>query len=155
MMEQYNDRIENAKEKQFRLLNRFHIGDYVYPFWLKNFVVYGTVIDIDTVARKIICDFNGVERQFDPEDLMLINPDLSNNKQAMKKASYNRIVNAVYYKSSPSQYKLSKNEEESGEAFCPACKKALQPSFNAETKEVSLVCPDCGKTFDEKNIVEQ
>ena len=77
MLEEFRERIENAKTKQYRLLERFHVGDAVYPFWLKNFIVYGIVIDIDTVARKVICDFNGVRRQFCPEDLMLVNPDLA------------------------------------------------------------------------------
>ena len=66
MLEEFADRIQNAKDKQFKIFERFHIGDTVYPFWLNNFVVYGIVVDIDTVARKIICDFNGVRRQFCP-----------------------------------------------------------------------------------------
>lgn len=153
MMEQYKDRIENAKNKQWKMIDRFHIGDCVYPFWFKNFVVYGIVTDIDTVARKIICDFNGVSRQFDPEDLMLLNPDIS-NKKSSKKASFNKIVNAVYYKSSPNQYKMSNEEKETGIAYCSKCGGMLQPSFSAETKSTSLVCSKCGKTYDESNIVE-
>ena len=153
MLEQYEERIENVKNKRWKMLERFHIGDYVYPFWFKNFVVYGTVIDIDTAAHKIICDFNGVRRQFDPEDLMLLNPDLA-NKKGMKKASFNRVVNAVYYHSSPSQYKMSNEEKETGEATCSKCGGLLQPSFNAETKTTSLVCSKCGKVYDESNIVE-
>ena len=74
MLEEFADRIQNAKDKQYRMLERFHVGDTVYPFWLHNFIVYGTVIDIDKVARKVICDFNGIARQFCPEDLMLVNP---------------------------------------------------------------------------------
>ena len=92
MLEEFKERIENAKKKQYRLLERFHVGDAVYPFWLRNFLVYGIVIDIDMVARKVICDFNGVRRQFCPEDLMLVNPDLANRdtlgiREAMKTAS--------------------------------------------------------------------
>jgi hypothetical protein len=88
MLEEFADRIQKAKDKQFMLIERFHVGDTVYPFWLKNFIVYGTVIDIDTVARKVICDFNGVMRQFCPEDLMLVNPNLvQSSKGKNKKAS--------------------------------------------------------------------
>lgn len=93
MLPEYKQRINDAKNKQYRMLDRFHIGDIVYPFWLKNFIVYGTVIDIDTVARKIICDFNGMRRQFCPEDLMLLNPDLSHNQ--VKTASLHKITNRV------------------------------------------------------------
>lgn len=89
MLEEFAERIQNAKDKQFKIFERFHIGDTVYPFWLKNFLVYGTVIDIDTVCRKIICDFNGVMRQFSPEDLMVLNPQLAcrGQKEAGKTAS--------------------------------------------------------------------
>lgn len=152
MFEEYEERIENAKNKRLKMLDRFHIGDAVYPFWLKNFVVYGIVIDIDTVARKIICDFNGVRRQFEPEDLMVLNPAFEHN--ARRRASINHTANrvAVYYKSSPSQYKVSEDEREQGEALCPKCKSVLEPKFDAATKSVSLVCPDCGRLFNESNI---
>lgn len=93
MLEEYKERIQNAKDKRYKLLDRFHIGDTVYPFYLKNVIVYGTVIDIDTVARKIICDFNGMRRQFCPEDLMLLNPGLDNRN--IKKASFKKTVNKV------------------------------------------------------------
>lgn len=152
MLEEYKERIENAKNKRWKMFERFHIGDYVYPFWLKNFVVYGTVIDIDTAAHKIICDFNGVRRQFDPEDLMILNPDLSHKR--VKKASFNRIVKAVYYHSAPEQYKISEEEKETGELTCSNCGGILQPSFDAKTKETSLVCPKCGKIYNESNIKE-
>ena len=85
MLKEFEERIENAKNKQFRMLERFHIGDAVYPFWLKNFIVYGIVIDVDTVARKVICDFNGVRRQFCPEDLMHVNPELINASTTNKR----------------------------------------------------------------------
>lgn len=85
MLKEFEERIENAKNKQFRMLERFHIGDAVYPFWLKNFIVYGIVIDVDTVARKVICDFNGVHRQFCPEDLMHVNPELINASTTNKR----------------------------------------------------------------------
>ena len=93
MLPEYKQKIDNAKNKQYRMLDRFHIGDVVYPFCLKNVIVYGIVVDIDKVARKIICDFNGMRRQFCPEDLMLLNPDLSHNQ--VKTASLHKITNRV------------------------------------------------------------
>lgn len=96
MLEEFAERIQNAKDKQFKMLYRFHIGDTVYPFWLHNFIVYGTVIDIDTVARKVICDFNGIARQFCPEDLMLVNPAFIAVASNGRTASEKKIDNKDY-----------------------------------------------------------
>lgn len=93
MLKEYKDRIQGAKDKQFVILNRFHIGDTVYPLWLNSLVVYGTVIDIDTITRKITCDFNGVERQFMPEDLVLTNPSFAKKAKTDKKA--NKIARSI------------------------------------------------------------
>lgn len=96
MLKEFEERITNAKNKQFRMLERFHIGDAVYPFWLKGIIVYGIVTDVDTVARKVICDFNGVSRQFCPEDLMHVNPELINASTAKKRNASKRIDNKDY-----------------------------------------------------------
>ena len=77
MLEEYKDRIDGAKNKFSLALERYHIGDIVYPFFAKNLVNWGTVVNIDVKARKIIVNFNGVERQFDPEWLIHTNPDLN------------------------------------------------------------------------------
>lgn len=97
MLKEFEERIENAKNKQFRMLERFHIGDAVYPFWLKNFIVYGIVIDVDTVARKVICDFNGVRRQFCPEDLMHVNPELINASTDKKRNASAKCIDRKEY----------------------------------------------------------
>ena len=96
MLKEFEERITNAKNKQFRMLERFHIGDAVYPFWLKGIIVYGIVTDVDTVARKVICDFNGVSRQFCPEDLMHVNPELINASTTKKRNASKRIDNKDY-----------------------------------------------------------
>lgn len=96
MLKEFEERIDNAKNKQFRMLERFHIGDAVYPFWLKGFIVYGIVTDVDTVARKVFCDFNGVRRQFCPEDLMHVNPELINASTVKKRNAAARIDRKEY-----------------------------------------------------------
>lgn len=143
MLEEFKERIENAKEKQFLLMERFHIGDTVYPFWLKNFIVYGTVIDIDTVARKIICDFNGVRRQFCPEDLMLVNPALmcsSSNKS--KKAS-------------KEETQLSPDTDNGINAICKECKGEVAVSYNEKEGKTDFVCTECGKRIPENKLSEK
>lgn len=147
MLEEYQERIQNAKDKQFRIFERFHIGDCVYPFWLNGVIVYGTVIDIDTVARKIICDFNGVVRQFQPEDLMHLNPDFAKARKSFKKKK------AIYYAESPSKYKMSEDEKETGKIKCNKCGEEMEPSFNPETKESAYVCKSCDNSLSVKKVV--
>lgn len=138
MLEEFADRIQYAKDKQFMLMQRFHIGDTVYPFWLKNFIVYGTVIDIDTVARKIICDFNGVRRQFCPQDLMLVNPNLV-QPHAVKKAS-------------KKETHLSPDTDNGINAVCKECDGEIAVSYNEKTATTDFVCTSCGKRISEDKL---
>jgi hypothetical protein len=138
MLEEFKDRVEKAKNKQFMLMERFHIGDTVYPFWLKNFIVYGTVIDIDTVARKIICDFNGVMRQFCPEDLMLVNPVLVQANKSKK--------------ASKEETQLSPDTDNGINAICKECKGEIAVSYNEKTATTDFVCTSCGKRISEDKL---
>lgn len=151
MLEEFADRIQNAKDKQFKIFERFHIGDTVYPFWLNNFVVYGTVIDIDLVARKIICDFNGVRRQFCPEDLMLVNPVLAGPRGGNK----NRTAD---WKNSFEKKLALKGVEEKPEAdngincVCKECGGEVAVSYNERTAKTDFVCTQCGKRISEDKV---
>jgi site-specific DNA-adenine methylase len=143
MLEEFADRIQNAKDKQFMLMERFHVGDTVYPFWLKNFIVYGTVIDIDTVARKIICDFNGVMRQFCPEDLMLVNPNLVQSNNGKSK------------KASKEETQLSPDTDNGINAICKECKGEIAVSYNEKEGKTDFVCTECGKRIPENKLSEK
>lgn len=143
MLEEFADRIQKAKDKQFMLMERFHIGDTVYPFWLRNFIVYGTVIDIDTVARKIICDFNGVMRQFCPEDLMLVNPNLVQLSKGKTK------------KASKEQTQLSPDTDNGINAICKECKGEIAVSYNEKEGKTDFVCTQCGKRIPENKLSEK
>lgn len=146
MLEEFKERIENAKKKQYRLLERFHVGDAVYPFWLRNFLVYGIVIEIDMVARKVICDFNGVRRQFCPEDLMLVNPDLANRdtlgiREAMKTASV--------------ETHLSPDTDNGIDAICDDCGGEIAVSYDEKTARTDFVCTNCGKRIPENMLSKE
>lgn len=144
MLEELRERIENAKTKQYRLLERFHVGDAVYPFWLKNFIVYGIVIDIDRVARKVICDFNGVSRQFCPEDLMLVNPDLaSRDTLGIRDAS--RTASAK-------ETQLSPDTDNGIRARCKECGGEIAVSYDEQTACSDFVCTNCGNRISEKDL---
>lgn len=144
MLEEFRERIENAKTKQYRLLERFHVGDAVYPFWLKNFIVYGIVIDIDTVARKVICDFNGVRRQFCPEDLMLVNPDLaSRDTLGIRDAS--RTASAK-------ETQLSPDTDNGISARCKECGGEIAVAYDEQTACSDFVCTGCGKRISEHDL---
>lgn len=142
MLTEFDERIQKAKDKQFMLMDRFHIGDTVYPFWLRNFIVYGTVIDIDTVARKIICDFNGVRRQFCPQDLMLVNPNLVQAHKSAKKAS-------------KVETHLSPDTDNGIHAICKQCGGEIAVSFNEQTGMTDFVCVQCGKRIPEDKLSQK
>ena len=154
MLEDINDRIEKAKSKPLLALERFHIGDIVYPFFSHNLVNWGTVVDIIPSTRKIIVNFNGINRQFDPEWLIHTNPDLKKASKNRIAYQFDRMVESVYYKEAPSMFKLSESEKESGEAICPTCGKLLQIYFNPQTKKADLICENCGRKISGEKIIE-
>ena len=58
-------------------MSRFHIGDIVYPLYQYCIPeVWGVVVDVSTTTHKVTINMNGVERQYDPEELVLTNPEL-------------------------------------------------------------------------------
>lgn len=144
MMDEFKDRIDYAKTKQYKMMDRFHIGDTVYPFWLKNFLVYGIVVDIDTVARKIICDFNGIRRQFCPEDLMLVNPNFLRNTE--KTASI---------KKSKTKTHLSPDTDNGIDAVCKECGGEIAVSYDEKNATVDFVCTQCGKRIPENKVSQK
>ncbi len=151
MLEEFADRIQNAKDKQFKIFERFHIGDAVYPFWLNNFVVYGIVVDIDTVARKIICDFNGIRRQFCPEDLMLVNPAfIGGQKQGkgVRTADWKNSFN----KKKPLSGVKEKDADNGIKCVCKECGGEIAVSYDERSAKTDFVCTQCGKRISEDKV---
>lgn len=144
MLDEFKDRIDYVKNKQYKMMDRFHIGDTVYPFWLKNFLVYGIVVDIDTVARKIICDFNGIRRQFCPEDLMLVNPNFLRNTE--KTASV---------KKAKAETHLSPDTDNGIDAVCKECGGEIAVSYDEKNATSDFVCTQCGKRIPENKISQK
>lgn len=144
MLDEFKDRIDYAKNKQYKMMDRFHIGDTVYPFWLKNFLVYGIVVDIDTVARKIICDFNGIRRQFCPEDLMLVNPNFLRNTE--KTASV---------KKAKAETHLSPDTDNGIDAVCKECGGEIAVSYDEKNAISDFVCTQCGKRIPENKVSQK
>jgi len=69
-------RRESAEGRRLNELKRFHIGDVAYPLYQYSFpLVWGIVTDVDVTIHKICVNLNGVIRQYDPDDLILINPE--------------------------------------------------------------------------------
>lgn len=149
-METLRDRIQAAKDKQYRMLERFHVGDCVYPFWLQNFIVYGVVIDIDTVARKVICDFNGVRRQFCPEDLMHVNPELAraaSREKSRKASGKSEVADPEDHVGNPWQ------DDDNGVTMaCPDCGKEMSVAYNEHTAKTDFVCTKCGRRDPEDTL---
>lgn len=150
MLKEFEERIQNAKDKQFRIFERFHVGDAVYPFWLKGFIVYGIVTDIDTIARKIYCDFNGVRRQFCPEDLMLVNPELINASTVKKR---NASEEGTYSKHDETH--LSPDTDNGIEAICDKCGGEIAVSYDEKTATSDFVCTKCGERIPESELSDK
>ena len=75
--DEINDSIERAKALRGTVLKRFKVGDVVYPIWQTwEHPIWGVVVYIDPVCHKLRVNVNGVERQFDPEDVIPVNPEL-------------------------------------------------------------------------------
>ena len=130
-LEGIKERVQEAKNKPYRMLERFHVGDIVYPFWLRNMIVYGTVIDIDTVAHKVICDFNGIRRQFCPEDLMLTNPELVRSSRT-----------------------ASKKENELN-LKCKKCGGEIAIAYDEQKARTDFVCTQCEMRIPEDKLSEK
>jgi hypothetical protein len=58
-------------------------------FFAYNLVNWGTVVDINPVTRKITVNFNGINRQFDPEWLMKTNPEIKTASINKHKVAHN------------------------------------------------------------------
>ena len=80
MFEEINKSIERAKRRRLEALARFHIGDTVYPIYQTwDPTIWGVIIDINITTHKVTININGVERQYDPEELVLTNPETQVN----------------------------------------------------------------------------
>lgn len=154
MLKEFEERIQRAKDKPYLALQMFEIGDIVYPFFAHNLVNWGTVVDINPVTRKITVNFNGVNRQFDPEWLIKTNPEVKTASVNKHRVAYNfhKMVQALYYKEAPSIYKMSQDEQETGQALCPKCKSVLEINYDAENKEAVLNCSNCGRKINQSKI---
>ena len=152
MLEEYSQRIEKAKQKPYLALNMFQIGDIVYPFFSHNLVNWGTVVDINPITRKVTVNFNGVNRQFDPQWIIKTNPQIKVASKSKVIKAYHKMVEALYYKESPSIYKMSQDEKEQGTMTCPFCHEQMQIKFSAQDRTVQLICNECGKTINRNKI---
>lgn len=75
--EQVEKSIADAKTMRVRELERFHIGDVVYPVYQPWFpLTWGTVTDIGLTTHKITVDIQGHPVQYEPEELILTSPEL-------------------------------------------------------------------------------
>ena len=164
MLKEFEERINDAKNKQFKIFERFHIGDAVYPFWLHGIVVYGIVTDIDLVARKIICDFNGVTRQFQPEDLMHLNPEIV-NASTLKKRNASEKKNDDGKGEKADKQEKEFDDETQGvyppdtdngiKAVCKKCGGEIAVSYDEQKAKSDFVCTKCGVRISENDLSEK
>lgn len=162
-LETIKDSVERAKNRRIEALSRFHIGDVAYPMYQDWEVsIWGTIVNIDPVAYKVTINMNGVERQYDPEELVLTVPELKvvePNQKAVEvaeniikqdiKASLRR---AMYYKEKPNIFRVSQNEQEENVIRCPKCKELMNYFFDKEERKSKFICDNCGRSILVKNV---
>lgn len=74
--EDINKSVEKAKRRRIDALARFHIGDVCYPLYQTwSPTIWGIIVDINVTTHKISVNLNGIVRQYDPEELVLTNPE--------------------------------------------------------------------------------
>ena len=92
-----NEATEKAKGKRAEQLARFHLGDIVYPLYQTwRPTLWGTVVEINSDIHKINVNINGIIRQYDPEELVLTNPELKPDSK------YNQEMGKMIEKASKS-----------------------------------------------------
>lgn len=76
IFEHIADSTDRAKRKRVEQLARFHIGDVAYPLYQSSAPeLWGIVVDVNVVTHKVSINLHGVVRQYDPEELVLTNPE--------------------------------------------------------------------------------
>ena len=107
--DEINDSIERAKDLRGVLLKRFKAGDVVYPIWQTwECPVWGVVVFVDPVCRKLTVNFNGTERRLDPEEVIPVNPELKarildgDDRRELLETSVDRAGTAIRFATSGS-----------------------------------------------------
>ena len=109
MLEEINKSIERAKKRRSEALARFHIGDVCMPLYQTWFpTIWGTIVDIGVVKHKFSVNLNGIVRQFDPEELVLTNPELRSsnyftNRQDQDVGEIKQVVENAFQASKSSR----------------------------------------------------
>ncbi len=163
MFEAIHESIDRARRRRSDALERFHIGDVAYPIYQDWEVqIWGTIVNIDPVAYKITVNLNGIERQYDPEELVLTSPEAKVNEPNQKAIDVARSLvdesvraslrKAVYWKEKPSVFRVSQNEQEEGTVRCPKCRESMGVYFDKELKTSKFVCRSCGKVILVRNV---
>jgi DNA-directed RNA polymerase subunit RPC12/RpoP len=82
-------------------------------------------------------------RQFCPEDLMLVNPNLiQSSNEKIKKAS-------------KEETHLSPDTDNGINAICKECKGEIAVSYNEKEAKTDFVCTQCGKRIPENKLSEK
>lgn len=150
MLPELKDKVNYAKTKFSMPIDRFKVGDVVYPVYDRHLNNWGTIVNIDETIRMIDVDFNGYIRRFQPEWLIHTNPDFSKNSK--KKVASVRPKFALYYKEKPALYKQSISEGVDGVFRCPKCKENMKTVFDIENKSTILICDNCGRKINVRNV---
>ena len=94
LFRQIRDSEARAKARRLQALERFHVGDVAYPIGIRSDVsIWGIVVDVNPTIHKIVLNLNGVIRQFEPEELILTNPEeKEGNREVEDKERVQRVV---------------------------------------------------------------
>ena len=125
---------------------KFKKGDLVTPYYAPGNDFYGVVIDVNQKENRVYVDFSGTIRQMDPDEIRIVLKqkifEASVDARRGKKLEASK-KKAIYHCGRGRKYKYTRNELNSGKAFCPLCKNEMeQIGFKRNVKLYQ--CNGCG-----------
>ena len=153
-MEDVFEMIENSREQaKMRRLNelkRFHIGDVAYPLYqYAEPLLWGIITEINVTTHKITVNLNGITRQYDPEELVLVSPEEKEpNRETEEKQRAQEIVEQ-YVKSAfhasrcaESAFEESTNSKEKETMSDENVNPADEIEMRNELEKISIPTPE-------------
>lgn len=81
---------EKAKNMRAMQLERFHVGDTVYPLYQEwHPILWGTVVDVDYNIHKVIVNIDGIERQYEPNEILPAPKDVEGKPESYDASEHN------------------------------------------------------------------
>lgn len=140
-----------AKARRLQALGRFHVGDVAYPIGIRGDLnMWGIVVDINIPAHKVILNLNGLVRQFEPDELLLTNPEeKEGNREVEDKERVKRVVEETVGKA----FAANRRERIASRIAAAMANRKVAARPSKATLELGFarVVPGSGKSYAESD----